>query len=187
MDMTESCWDPWSASLYLIVRNAVLRMRGDELELVAGSIEEEGDEDGEGAAARFAQPRAIAADGAGSLLLVDSRGHDQIRRLQLPAAWQCAGVVAAAAGSGAAAAVSRSSNTDRAMAGTNAGTVAAGGAAAGVIMVTTMLTNVGSMLLCVSRAPPPPQQQEQPPAVAAAAGKRGASSSSCSSGSGSAG
>eukprot|EP00198_Chlamydomonas_reinhardtii_P012001 XP_001701338.1 predicted protein [Chlamydomonas reinhardtii] len=97
-DFNDFCWDPWSAALYFVCGKAVLKLLGDEVELVAGSILEEGEADGEGPAARFYWPHTLVSDGAGSLLVVDGGNLRRIRRLQLPASWQWAGITAAATG-----------------------------------------------------------------------------------------
>ena len=158
------CWDPWSAALYFVCGQAVLKLLGDELEreLVAGNIQEGGEADGEGPAARFYLPHTLVSDGAGSLLVVDGSGSNRIRRLQLPAAWQCAGITAAATGGMVAG--------PRMPAGTAA---AVGGAvaAASAVTVTTLLTDAPEYLYSASRVPSQPQEQQGP----AAAGGQGES------------
>ncbi|PNW72887.1 hypothetical protein CHLRE_14g610550v5 [Chlamydomonas reinhardtii] len=151
-DFNDFCWDPWSAALYFVCGKAVLKLLGDEVELVAGSILEEGEADGEGPAARFYWPHTLVSDGAGSLLVVDGGNLRRIRRLQLPASWQWAGITAAATGGTAAG--------PRMPAGTAA---AAGGAvaAASAVTVTTLLTGVPDYLYSASRVSSQPQPQEQ--------------------------
>ncbi|PNW72890.1 hypothetical protein CHLRE_14g610582v5 [Chlamydomonas reinhardtii] len=146
---------PQAAGLYFVCGHAVLKLLGDEVELVAGSIQEEGEADGEGPAARFHLPHALVSDGAGSLLVVDERGSKRIRRLQLPASWRCAGIAAAATGGTAAG--------SRMPAGTAA---AAGGAvaAASAVTVTTLLTDAPDYLYSASRVPSQPQEQQGPAA-----------------------
>ncbi|KAG2450369.1 hypothetical protein HYH02_004874 [Chlamydomonas schloesseri] len=103
MCMAPPVWDSWSASLYFMDGAAVMRLVGDEVTRVAGSVKEKGDVDGADDVARFT-PMAgtqLVSDGAGNLWYGSNRS---IRRIQLPPAWcaQAADVAEARAGGGGA-------------------------------------------------------------------------------------
>ncbi|KAG2423792.1 hypothetical protein HXX76_015068 [Chlamydomonas incerta] len=77
-------WDAFSHSVFFIHGGAILRLVGDEVSLVAGDVEERGEQDGVGRGALFSGPEFLVSDGAGSLYCADERS---IRRILLPACW----------------------------------------------------------------------------------------------------
>eukprot|EP00198_Chlamydomonas_reinhardtii_P002928 XP_001692264.1 predicted protein [Chlamydomonas reinhardtii] len=80
-------WDAFSHSVFFIHGGAILRLVGDEVSLVAGDVEERGEQDGVGPDALFSGPEFLVSDGVGSLYCADERS---IRRIILPACWAAA-------------------------------------------------------------------------------------------------
>lgn len=89
-------WDPWSASLYVKHGEAIMRITGDEVSLLAESVREGGQQergqqgrgqqgDGASSESRYLVPSLLASDGAGALYCA---GPTTVRKVQLPAALQ---------------------------------------------------------------------------------------------------
>ncbi|PNH05732.1 ARM REPEAT PROTEIN INTERACTING WITH ABF2 [Tetrabaena socialis] len=88
--LTDPVWDPYSSAVYMREGCALLRLSGDDtVTVVAGEMAEEGDTDGPGRTARFADhgdvtiKGFVVTDGAGSLYVADRR---RIRKVLLPGA-----------------------------------------------------------------------------------------------------
>ncbi|PNH02323.1 Kelch-like protein 38 [Tetrabaena socialis] len=79
--MWAATWDAHSSALYLTQGPAVVRVGSDDTAVVvAGDLDEEGDADGRGCAARFNHTDFLTSDAAGALYVGDG---DRIRKLQL--------------------------------------------------------------------------------------------------------
>ncbi|PNH10714.1 ARM REPEAT PROTEIN INTERACTING WITH ABF2 [Tetrabaena socialis] len=80
---TDPVWDSCTSAVYILLGHAVVRLSSDDtVTVVAGDVDEEGNTDGLGRAARFGDlPQFLASDGAGSLYLAE---FDRIRKVQLP-------------------------------------------------------------------------------------------------------
>ncbi|PNH06278.1 Kelch-like protein 38 [Tetrabaena socialis] len=75
-------WDTHSSALYLAQGSTILRVGSDDtVAVVVGALDEAGDADGRGRAARFRDAFHLASDGAGALYVCDD---GRIRKLQLP-------------------------------------------------------------------------------------------------------
>ncbi|PNH06346.1 Kelch-like protein 30 [Tetrabaena socialis] len=98
-------WDPFSSAVYMCEGHAVLRLAGDNtVTMVAGDVEEEGDTDGPGRAARFSVPWYLTADGVGSLYVAEGGASPcRLRKLLLPGVGQGASAAAVTAAAGGAA------------------------------------------------------------------------------------
>ncbi|PNH03333.1 ARM REPEAT PROTEIN INTERACTING WITH ABF2 [Tetrabaena socialis] len=95
-------WDPFSSAVYMCEGHAVVRLASDNtVTVVAGDVEEEGDAEGPGRAARFSDPWCLTADGAGSLYVAEA-GESRLRKLLLPGVGPGASAAGTAAAGGAA-------------------------------------------------------------------------------------
>ncbi|PNH10718.1 ARM REPEAT PROTEIN INTERACTING WITH ABF2 [Tetrabaena socialis] len=94
--LVDPVWDPFSSAVYMVEGSAVVRLSSDDtVTVVAGDVEEAGDTDGPGRAARFGDyPQCLASDGTGSLYVVHG---DLVRQVQLPGVGPGAGAARAGA------------------------------------------------------------------------------------------
>jgi sugar lactone lactonase YvrE len=71
-----------NGNVYVSDESAIRKIKADgTVSTLAGSVDESGNRDGEGASARFADPRAIAVDAGGTLYVAD-KNNNAIRRVQ---------------------------------------------------------------------------------------------------------
>ncbi|PNH02446.1 ARM REPEAT PROTEIN INTERACTING WITH ABF2 [Tetrabaena socialis] len=145
-NFTRPAWDPYSSAVYMRQGRVIVRLGSDNtVTVVAGDVEEEGNADGPGSAARFNLARFLTSDGTGSLYVTDG---NRIRKLQLPGrgpgtvAGQRGGHLRAETGGGLAAALTAAAGG--AVGGGPGGQVAA--AAEGEVQVSTLAIRAPSAM-----------------------------------------